>query len=500
MQRKVNHNNILISSIISFIIILIFIYPNVSKYYINDYHFNIFLNICDKIQNNIYSFITFENSNGYPYEIFNKCLFYYPIAFLTLLNINNKLIFEIFICSIFLFNNICSSYIFSKLYGKNKINFYVIFCSLIYTFNAINLIYFNSCQIELLTSSIFVLFIFAGIYLLLKEKENWYYLTIGFTGLLYTNWQVLIIIILFLIIIYTINIKLLIKEPYNLFITFKAILYSLLLSSIQILPFFEQIKESNVKFSAINELITTNYFPMSIITLFLILTIGILVNKSKEFNINWNFIFLIIIFSLFYLLIYHSDFKFTNTFLLQILNNKLVVINIIFILLLISLYNFTNGHKYYNLLPKFIIFIILIISINILNIDFVNTSNVNYYFTTNTNENNILFENNSFIIHNENGEEIIIVPITFYKGYVAETYGHELEITCTANNLIQINTENNKEIKLYYRKTKIQDYSIFITIFSLLILLVSITKEEKHINKTEFSAYANKMLNANNKE
>lgn len=500
MQRKINYNNILISSIISFIIILIFIYPNIYNFYIQDYHFDIFLNICNKINNNTYSFITFENFNGYLYEIFNKCLFYYPVAFLTLLNINNKLIFEIFICSLFLFNNICSSYIFSKLYGKNKINPYVIICSLAYTFNILNLIYFNSYQIELLASSPFILFLFVGAYLLLKEKENWYYLVIGLTGLLYTNWQVLAISVMFVLIIYTINIKLLFKEPYVFFITLKAIIYSLLIGSIQLLPFVEQIKESNVNLPILNEILSSNYLPMAIVTLFLILTIGILVNKSEEFSIKWNFLFLTIIFILFYLLIFHSDFKVTNILLSQILNNKLIIINIIFILFLISICKFTNSKKYYNILPKFIVIIIFLFNINSLGIKDINITNNNYYTVNTYITNNIEFEDNSFIIKNENLEETIIIPITFYKGYIAETYGHQLEINRTENNFIQINTENNKEIKLYYNETKIQKFSIFISIFTFLILLIEVTKEEKHINKTEFSSYANKLLNSNNKE
>jgi hypothetical protein len=70
-----------------------------------------------------------------------------------------------------------------------------------------------------------------------------------------------------------------------------------------------------------------------------------------------------------------------------------------------------------------------------------------------------------------NQKEILELPLIYYKGYRAELNNKELDIGESPNGLLEITADKQGEVKIYYAGTVIQKISVWITLFSLLVLI-----------------------------
>lgn len=91
-------------------------------------------------------------------------------------------------------------------------------------------------------------------------------------------------------------------------------------------------------------------------------------------------------------------------------------------------------------------------------------------------------DNQAFIFQsNIQNSEKFILPLLYYKGYKATINEKETRVTQSPDGLVEINTSESGDIKVWYAGTAIQKVSFFISILSLVALIsyISFRKKEK---------------------
>ena len=80
---------------------------------------------------------------------------------------------------------------------------------------------------------------------------------------------------------------------------------------------------------------------------------------------------------------------------------------------------------------------------------------------------------------NEKEDTYIEIPLLYYYGYVAlDEDGKKLSISKGDNNIIRVNNIKNKKgtVKVFYKRTNIQKYSLWLSIISWIVLIVYLLK------------------------
>lgn len=548
MEKTINQNikNIIILIAISLFILYSQIFYSIDDIYLNSdgfFHLQRFLDVCQKIKDGCASpFMNYQvmEGFGYPTSLFYPDLFYYPFAFLSIFGLNKILCFKIYITFIFILTALSMYHIFSKLCKENKVKAdrMTIVLSLLYAFNFYQYRHFIAGRIGELTAMIFIPFVVFGIYSIIKNKEHWLYLAIGMTGLIYSHILSAVVMVITIIFIYLINITKIYNEPYKIIALIKAGILTLCLTAKQIFPMLEMMisddflyKESFFTFPSFNEM-TTQLFPVSLNYIFIIL-LGIIFLTAHKIPTAINFIFI----GLFIWLLN------TNLFDWDIIENNFNTITTIFQMprriivasTALVIFGLFIVHKNLKKIPNVLLKTILIIftfgnciifafgpqakneeflysnieenfnskiyfaAYDYLPLDFdlkgitdkedtfiIDMANV---FREKKNELNIDItqEKNEYYINNYEYKTTIELPIVYYKGYVAKANGKFIPVEKSENGLLQINSKiGTPHITVYYQGTKIQEISIYISIFAFFYLLVLIYFEATHKSKTIF--------------
>lgn len=92
------------------------------------------------------------------------------------------------------------------------------------------------------------------------------------------------------------------------------------------------------------------------------------------------------------------------------------------------------------------------------------------------------FERNRGVVSfnvNSQGNEILELPLIYYKGYTAKLNNEVLPVSESDNGLVQISTNSSGDVQVYYEGTILQKTSWFITLFSVLCLCLYIIMQRK---------------------
>lgn len=113
-----------------------------------------------------------------------------------------------------------------------------------------------------------------------------------------------------------------------------------------------------------------------------------------------------------------------------------------------------------------------------------NKGNVIYKEKSTTNITNIKRYKNkiSFTIDTDN--DIIYLPLTYYKGYNAFFNNEEIKILPSDMGVISIPIQQSGEVIVEFSGTFLQKYSIYITLVSILLIIIYITIDNRKNNKS----------------
>ena len=227
----------------------VFIFPGIKKGDDIYFHLSRISAISDNIKNHRFIGVYSEYFNGYGYAngLFYPDLFLYIPAILKTLGMNIINSYKVFLILIN-FLSIFSIYITIKGISKNK--YASILGSIIYAFAPYRLvdIYERAALGEAL-AFIFIPLIIYGIYeIIYKDKQKFYILTLGMTGLILSHIVSTYIMGIVLFILCLINIKKLLKENRIIYLIISALI-TLLLTSYFILPMLEQMKSQTFYYS-----------------------------------------------------------------------------------------------------------------------------------------------------------------------------------------------------------------------------------------------------------
>lgn len=102
-----------------------------------------------------------------------------------------------------------------------------------------------------------------------------------------------------------------------------------------------------------------------------------------------------------------------------------------------------------------------------------------------TNINNFKRENRiiSFDVILANKADRLELPLLYYKGYKATVDNQDLPVIESANGLIQIPVNKTGNVSVYYNGTFIDKISLFISILTLIILIIMIYRKEISIKR-----------------
>lgn len=550
----------IIYPIILFILSIIFLYPRIfysaNDIYFNSdgyFHFQRFLSVCNSLKDGV--FMPYMNYDemlgfGYPVSLFYPDILYYPFALLTLLNVSSALAFKLFVAIAYI-TSAFSMYIILNKISKDTDNINIVI-ALLYAFNYFQYKHFVGGRFAELTASIFIPLVIYGIYIIIKEQKEWWYLVIGMSGLIYSHLLSAVVLFITIILILLINIKKIIKTPYILWLTIKSGLITLLITAKQIFPTLEMMLNDNyvyknggfIQFPDFNDMtqkILPNYIPY----IFFILVILFILFLDKM-DINLKLIFLGILIWLTNTNLFNWDLikpYFRNIMNVIQMPRRLFVPVISLILIgLIGLYYKECNKKAVKIIKKcFKIFAFVFLFINICifmyapgikdngdntysenienfenNIylgcyDYISTSFDLHNITDQTdnfhikvyelfneiknNQNlNIKQQKNEYILDINGNDEYVSVPILYYKGYSAKINNEKLEIKKDGNGLLSIKIPSgNNEISIKYTGTIIQYISIIISFIGILIFISYYIYSIKKKSNTHFSENTNKI-------
>lgn len=472
---------------------------------------------------------------GYANGLFYPDIFLYIPACLTALGVNLIVSYKLFLILINFFS-ILSMYICIKGISNNK--YPSTLGSIIYAFSSYRLVdMYERAALGETLAFVFLPLVIYGIYeIIFKDKNKFYFLVIGMSGLIFTHIISTYIIGIILTILCLLNIKKILKEKRLKYIIISAII-TLLITSYFLIPMLEQMESQTFYYSntpnidqfvlakrtvpiyllfieipnLFNVLFKTYWIPSGIGIIFLYLIYK--KYKNKEINdkfINQNYIISIItlllisfkpfwklslIKKIFYPIQFPWRFYIVPTLLLticgsilisKIKENKVFLKNtfIISMISLVSMFiiciipNRLREIKYYD--SSFSEYLPIEVDIDYINnrgniITFNN--NVNHSFTKNGINMKINFDNNNY----EN--TYMELPLVYYKGYTASIDKNNLDLFKTENGLVgvRINNIKNGIINVKYEGTKISKITKYISTISfiLFVLYVKRGKNEK---------------------
>lgn len=511
----------------------VFIFPGIKKGDDIYFHLSRISAISDNIKNHRFIGVYSEYFNGYGYAngLFYPDLFLYIPAILKTLGMNIINSYKVFLILIN-FLSIFSIYITIKGISKNK--YASILGSIIYAFAPYRLvdIYERAALGEAL-AFIFIPLIIYGIYeIIYKDKQKFYILTLGMTGLILSHIVSTYIMGIVLFILCLINIKKLLKENRIIYLIISALI-TLLLTSYFILPMLEQMKSQTFYYSNtpnitefqlskrtvpiyllflgipnLRKAILKKYWvPSGIGIIFVYLIYKKIKTKKTTDFINHTYrisiIFLLltaikpfwdieIIKKILYPIQFPWRLYMVPTLLLTISGSILIskeeskkTIRNIFLISMISLIS---------------MFIICIIPPRIKQIEEYDASYAEYLPKEINKEyiknRNIIITSNNEVEHSftKKGTEMQIeykqdsedtyleLPLIYYKGYKAYDKKTEMETFKTENGLLAIKINNKKAgtINVSYKGTTLARITKITSLVSLTIFTFYITKKVKH--------------------
>lgn len=511
----------------------VFIFPGIKKGDDIYFHLSRISAISDNIKNHRFIGVYSEYFNGYGYAngLFYPDLFLYIPAILKTLGMNIINSYKVFLILIN-FLSIFSIYITIKGISKNK--YASILGSIIYAFAPYRLvdIYERAALGEAL-AFIFIPLIIYGIYeIIYKDKQKFYILTLGMTGLILSHIVSTYIMGIVLFILCLINIKKLLKENRIIYLIISALI-TLLLTSYFILPMLEQMKSQTFYYSNtpnitefqlskrtvpiyllflgipnLRKAILKKYWvPSGIGIIFVYLIYKKIKTKKTTDFINHTYrisiIFLLltaikpfwdieIIKKILYPIQFPWRLYMVPTLLLTISGSILIskeeskkTIRNIFLISMISLIS---------------MFVICIIPPRIKQIEEYDASYAEYLPKEINKEyiknRNIIITSNNEVEHSftKKGTEMQIeykqdsedtyleLPLIYYKGYKAYDKKTEMETFKTENGLLAIKINNKKAgtINVSYKGTTLARITKITSLVSLTIFTFYITKKVKH--------------------
>lgn len=513
---------------------------NIDNIYIHKDGFDIFqrfLIVCNKLNDNNFSLFINTKSLwefGYINPIFEPEILIYPFAFLTKFGLSNILCFKIYITAIFFLMSLSIFVILTKYLEKNKNKNYIMctIFSLLYTYNFYQLNLLESGQISILTSMIFIPLVLFGIYSLIENKDNYLFITIGFTGLFFSNLIVAILLLILSLFIYLLNLNVIKKDSYSFCGFLKGLIIAIFISAVQIFPLIEIMMSDTFNFQLI-ELSAEKFnnltrYIIEIPPYVIIILILLFILISDKIIIEIKYLFLsLILFSLTTTIFDWTIFKDNLNNLFAIIKTPNMFLIFIPSLLLIAFSTIilkSTKNKFVKIIK-----IIEYVAISIfcfLNIIFF-TENTTQYKDL-YNEDKILFDSQNYYneylflpsdinindlknyktLHeinldkniykiNINGKsDYVEFPIIYYKGYSAIYRENKLEIRKSENGLVEVFVPNGQQtITVEYTGTQIQKISVFISFISIGLLIILLLSNRFSKSKTNISKSATKFLN-----
>ncbi len=466
-------------------------------------------------------YTTFFNGYGYANGLFYPNFFIYISSFLCLLGVNAFTSYKVLII-ICTFLTAGSMYFCVKKISYSKL--VATIATFLYVVSPYRIvdIYERGALGEIL-AFIFIPFVILGIYeLLYRDYKKWWYLAIGFCGLLMSHLLSFIMMLIVFVIILIINIKkLLVKKKRILYVIIPG-LVSILLTAFFLFPMFEQLIVSDfvidkvtVNWNASSRSLTllraffdqgVLSFPCGIGIIFVLIS-GCFFKIDKGKDNIYRFLKLLLITGLILVIATTNVFPWNTA-----VGHKLAFIQFPwrFLLLATAFLSISSGIIVERFIPKIrandrslliltillgsIIFPTILVKIvyyDYKKVDVINSS-VGYgeylpyqtkkkrliergsIITTKHKMNYDFIKTGSTMFINYNNYEennYMDLPLLYYYGYKAidvET-NKALKIKAGRNNVIRINIENigSGHIKVYYAGTTTQQVSYIISVITL---------------------------------
>lgn len=550
----------IIYPIILFLLSIIFLYPRIfysaNDIYFNSdgyFHFQRFLSVCNSLKDGV--FMPYMNYDemlgfGYPVSLFYPDILYYPFALLTLLSVSSALAFKLFVATTYIASAF-SMYIVLNKISKDTDNMNIVI-ALLYAFNYFQYKHFVGGRFAELTASIFIPLVIYGIYIIIKEQKEWWYLVIGMSGLIYSHLLSTVVLFITIILILLINIKKIVKTPYILWLTIKSGLITLLITAKQIFPTLEMMLSDNyvykngdfIQFPDFNDMtqkILPNYIPyifFILVILFILfldkmdinlklIILGILIWLTNTNLFNWDLIkpyfgnimnviqmprrLFVPVISLILIGLTGLYYKECNKEIVKTAKKCFKIFAFVFLFINICIFMYAPGIKdngdntYSENIENFENNIYLgcydyiSTSFDLHNItDQTNNFHIKVYELfkeIKNNQNlNIKQQKNEYILDINGNDEYVSVPILYYKGYSAKINNEKLEIKKDGNGLLSIKIPSgNNEISIKYTGTIIQYISIIISFIGILIFISYYIYSIKKKSNTHFSENTNKI-------
>lgn len=530
MNKKIKNKKVIIYLIILTIISTLPIFFIESLPYGGDLNFHLkrIEAIVTNIKNGMFGYpiyYNYLNNYGYASKIFYPDIFLYIPAFLNVIGFNLFNSYKIFLFMIKLFSLI-TMYISIKGITQNK--YTQLISVTLYAFSSYAFIdmFERGALAETLTI-IFVPLVIRGIYeIYYGNLEKYYFLPIGIIGILFSHIISLYIIIIFLFIFMIINVKKICKK--KLYTIIKSIIIVLLIGSHFLFPLLEQMLTNDFYF---NKLVTDNIIVQNTVPiLFLLLEfpyyifMGVGIDRWIPCGIGIIYLYPIIY-------LFKSKFKInqrlkfflysgiitllfvTNTFLwkIEIIRNIFSFIQFPFRIYILSTVLFIfalsvileNATK--KTLKKIFVFSIVMFSLNLfypfINIkkNILSDDEIMYgeylpieYPKLNYHEErkNIIISNCDVDYNIVNNIETIIkyesncdylkmeLPLIYYKGYDVKINNQKTRTDKSENGLILLNTNQKSGIiKINYHGTLIYNITKYISIFTIIIIIIKKLKD-----------------------
>lgn len=468
-------------------------------------------------------YYNYLNGYGYASGIFYPDLFLNIPAIIYYLGINLFTSYKIFLFIIKLCSLISIYFSVKAITNKKQSGLLAL---ILYAFSSYCFIdmFERGALAETLTI-IFIPLVIRGIYeIIYKEPKKYYLLAFGMLGLLHSHIISLYIMTIFLIIYVLINVKKLNKQKISAIL--KSIILFILIGCHFLLPLLEQMIDGNFYYNKITNTNILNYNAVPIYLIFLEIPYYIFTNRWIPCGIGIiYFIFLIYYFKhknkfdkqskqflylglftlifasktfiwnidIFKKIFSYIQFPFrvyilaTNLFIISLskIINKIETIKKItifmFIMFLLNLfYPFINIKV--NKLTEDEILYGEYLPVEYPSLDYskkrkdkiISNCDINYEIIRNI---------NTQIKYNTKCDQLNLeIPIIYYKGYHVTLNNKNIDINKSKNGLIELKT-NKKEgnIEIYYEGTTIYKYTRYISIITIIILLI---KGVKHAKKT----------------
>ncbi len=493
------------------------------------FHYNRFLILMEALKNG--TFPTYIDSQAIDNYGYASNLFYPNFTFIPFALIGNLIgVFRAYQLMYFVFTLLTGLLTYLSVYKvfKNKYTAYI--SAILYTFCLYRLQdYFERAAIAEAITFTFLPIVFWGLYEVIKgDCRKWYILTIGYSLFILTHLLSTLLLSIIVTVTLLIFVKYFIKEPKRILYLILAGCFTVLCSAIFLFPFFEQIISDSFNYETFSNypfvriaakelpkaLLSYSFLPSIGITLILPLIARFFIS-GKDKIIRSIDLFAI---AAFLIIIYTSDLLPLFLYPNYIFGRTQFIWRLFefssFLLALSCGYyvaNFLKGNtKSFFFLSGIIFLLFASIYINsmpykhakwgITNLPERGTSN-NFFlgfadnieylpipatvnnlvergnaiskkhadteiYNIKRSRSEIVFEINT--IHNE----IIELPLTYYKGYYAYNNKEKIDIRKSKNGLIEIPINTSGSVQVKFEGTFIQKNSLYITLIAFLTLTI----------------------------